>query len=227
MEKLKESLLLEFKKIRRIKGIIPKIEYIWEYYWYMIAAIVFLVCFVTFSINSYFNSVKEYWFYITFANTRVDIGTNSDLYNAFVDHEEFDLTKKNVEFNNTAYFDYGVNETGNTYFESFVTYADAGTLDAITMPCDSLELLGQSGRLLDLDSEKCASIKAKYGDRFIYSVPFNEEYNGKEIATGIDISDSKLMSEYKIYEDSCAIGIGAHSGNIDAVEDFLDYIFEE
>jgi hypothetical protein len=47
------------------------------------------------------------------------------------------------------------------------------------------------------------------------------------VAVGIDLSDTVLMSEYEIYDDSCALGIGEYSGHIDAVEMFLDYIFEE
>jgi hypothetical protein len=42
---------------------------------------------------------------------------------------------------------------------------------------------------------------------------------------GIDISDSILMTRYHLYADGCALGIGAQSSNIDAVEKFLEYIY--
>ena len=102
-----------------------------------------------------------------------------------------------------------------------------GVLDGITSGRDSLQALGKTGRLIDLDSEACASIKEKYGDRFIYAVPNDESYGGREAAVCIDISDSRLVTEYKVYNEPCALGIGANSSNIEAVERFLDFIFEE
>ena len=80
---------------------------------------------------------------------------------------------------------------------------------------------------MDLDSEEYAAIKEKYGDRFLYCEPFDEEYSDEPVAIGIDISDSILMTKYNIYPDSCALGIGANSEHIEAVEAFLDYIFTE
>ena len=227
MDRVKEYIHVEIEKIKNISGWKAKLEYIWEYYWIPIVAILATIFMIIFAWNQYFNSIKDYWFYVTFANTTADIGDDSDLYNGFVDYAGFDLTQKNVEFNNQAYFDYGVNETGNTYFESFITYTDAGTLDCVTMTCDQLELLGQSGRLLDLDSEECASIKEKFGDKFLYATPYDSEYSDQPVAIGIDISDSILMSEYDIYADSCAIGIGANTQNLEAVEAFLEYIYKE
>ena len=43
----------------------------------------------------------------------------------------------------------------------------------------------------------------------------------------IDISDSRLVSEYGIYSEPCALGIGALSGNVESVELFLDFLFED
>ncbi|MCF0106237.1 MAG: hypothetical protein HUJ53_05700 [Holdemanella sp.] len=227
MDRLKSFLKEEREKIKKIPGFIPKIEYIWEYYWILIVGVIFVVFFMSFSVNQYFNSVKDYWFYVTFTNTNADVGTDSELYNKFVDYCNFDLSEKKVEFNNVAFFDYGNNETGNSYFESFIAYTDAGTLDCVTMPVDSMELLGKSGRLLDLNRDECKNIKAKYGDRFIYSVPFDEEYSKDPVPIGIDISDSCLMKKYNIYTDSCAIGIGANTQHIETIERFLEFIFEE
>ena len=132
-----------------------------------------------------------------------------------------------MRFDANSYFDYAKGATGNSYFEAFVAYADSGTLDAIVMGSDSLTALGKTGRLLDLNSEECASIREKYGDRFLCTVPIDEEYSKEEVPVCIDISDSRLVSEYGIYSEPCAIGIGALSENVDAVEMFLDFLYEQ
>ena len=92
------------------------------------------------------------------------------------------------------------------------------------MEADSLEGVGQSGRLMDLRDERCRKIYERYKDRLIYSVPYNTEYSTEPVPIGIDISDSALVTKYHMYEESCAIGIGAHSSHIEAVEQFLEYV---
>ena len=103
---------------------------------------------------------------------------------------------------------------------------DAGTLDAVTMEPEALTSLGESGRLLDLNRDECASIRAKYQDRFLYALPYDTEYSTEPVPVGIDISDSILMTKYHLYPEGCALGIGAQSNNLQAVERFLDYIYE-
>ena len=216
----------EREKVSGIPGTKKKIEYIWEYYKLWIIGIVFGIWFVTFAVRQYTTSLKDYWCFMVFANTYADAGDHSKLWEDYVEYAGFDLSEKAVRFDANSYFDYQKGVTGNSYFEAFVAYADSGTLDAIVMGRDSLTALGRTGRLMDLESEACSSIRAKYGDRFLYAVPIDEEYNGKEVPVCIDISDSRLVTQYGIYAEPCAIGIGALSENVESVELFLDFLFE-
>lgn len=215
------------KQVAEIDGWKAKLEYIWQYYYLWIIGVVAAVAFLSFAIHQFFFTVKENWFYITFNNTYAEIGDHSELWKGYVEYTGYDLKQANVIFNNVSFFDYKDGVTGNTYFESFVAYTETGTLDAITMEADSLIALGETGRLIDLDSEACASIKEKYGDRFLYCEPFDEDYGSDQVAVAIDISDSILMTKYNIYPNNCAIGIGAASKHLEAVEAFLDYIYAE
>ncbi|MDO4491365.1 MAG: hypothetical protein Q4B85_09885 [Lachnospiraceae bacterium] len=224
---MKEYLKKERDKISRIDGWSAKTEYIWQYYKLWIIGIAVLIFFSVFAIRQYFFQVNENWFYITFTNTYAEVGDGSDLWKGYVEYTGYDLKEKNVVFNNSSYFDYKEGVTGNSYFQAFVAYTEGGTLDAITMETDSLTALGESGRLIDLNSEECASIREKYGDRFLYCIPLDTEYSTEPVPVGIDISDSILMTRYHMYNNSCGLGIGAKSGDIDAVEAFLDYLYSE
>ena len=133
-----------------------------------------------------------------------------------------------MTFNSEAYFDYADNHArGNVYYEVFVGFTDAGILDAVTMTPEALTELGRTGRLLDLSRPECAAIREKYGERFLYALPLDEEYSTEPVPVGIDISDSLLVTRYHAYPEGCALGIGALSGHVSAVEQFLDYIFQE
>lgn len=217
----------ETSKISKIPDTGKKIEYIWGYYKLWIIGLVFGIWFVTFAVRQYTTNLKDYRCFMVFANTYADAGDESKLRKDYVEYAGIDLTKQAVHFDSASYFDYLKGVTGNSYFEAFVAYADSGTLDGIVMGKDSLTALGKTGRLLDLNSEACSSIRAKYGDRFLYAVPLDEEYGGKEVPVCIDISDSRLVNEYGVYSEPIALGIGALSKNVDAVEQFLDFLYSD
>lgn len=228
MNWLKSYFSREKEKIQNIETFRGKVEYIWQYYYLWIIGIVSAVLIIGSVIYHYNTALKENWFFITFTNTYAEVGNKTRLWDGYVEYTGYDTTVKNVEFNDTSYFDCATNNgAGNEYYEVFVAHVEAGTLDAVTMEKESLEALGASGRLMDLNDERCASIMEKYGDRLVYCEPYDEDYALDQVPVGIDISDSILMTEYNIYPDSCVLGIGSYAQHIDAVEQFLDYIFEE
>ena len=215
----------EIQKIAGIPGVRKKTAYIWEYYKLWIIGIIAAVWFVTFAVHQYTTTLREYWCYIIFNNTYADAGDHSRIWDDFVKYAGFDLREKAVVFKADSYFDYLKGVTGNSYFEAFVAYADSGTLDGITMGTESLAELGKTGRLMDLNREECASIREKYGDRLIYCIPNDPEYGSDPVPIGIDVTDSRLVTQYHVYEENCALGIGAGSGNLQSMEQFLDFIF--
>ena len=205
------------------------IQYIWMYFKIPICAVLFVVVFGIYLTFRIMTNVPDNWLAVTFANTMADAGTGSALWEEFTEAAGYDLSEKKVEFNAESYFDYLKDQArGNAYYNAFIAMTDAGELDAITMEADSLAALGQSGRLLDLNDERCQSIKAKYADRFVYYQPYDENGQAMEkIPVGIDLSDSILVSKYHLYADSCALGIGARSENLEEVEYFIGFVLGE
>lgn len=227
LERLRTWAKTEKEKIAGIPSARKKVIYIWEYYKLWIIGIVFVLWFGTFAYHQYTTVLHDYWCYMIFANTYADLGDHSKLWEDYTEYAGFDLNEKAVVFNASSYFDYLKGVTGNSYFEAFVAFADSGTLDGITMGTESLAALGETGRLMDLESEACASIAAKYSDRFVYCDAVREDGETVHAAVGIDISDSRLVTEYEGYAEPCALGIAALSDNVESVELFLDFILTE
>ncbi|MBQ9031815.1 MAG: hypothetical protein IJ106_10245 [Parasporobacterium sp.] len=217
----------EKKKIREIPGFRDKLLYLWDYYKLWIIGILAFIVVLIYCLTKLNSTNADYWFYLILANTFEDVGTDSALCRGYQEYTGYDLSEKKIVFNNQIYFDFTLNTTGNTYFDSFIVFTEAGTLDAITMESDSLIALGQTGRLMDLNDERAASLKAKYEDRFLYYEGQDEQGNPVSWPVGIDISDSILMTEYRLYGSTCALGLGYKSEHPEATEQFLDYILEQ
>ena len=230
MEWLKQYLSAEKTKISGIPTARERWEYIWEYYKLWIIGAVCLVWFLSFAVYRYFFVPRDNWFLAVFTNTYSQVGNNSELWQDFVDYSGYDITEKKVEFNNNSFFD--LTKTGgaiNKYYEAFVAFADSGELDVVVMEQpQQLAAVGATGRLLDLDRPECAALRQRYADRLVYTTPNDEEYGSDRVAVGIDVRDSLLMTKYRVYGgETCVIGIGANSRNLDAVETFLRFILEE
>lgn len=202
--------------------------YIWQYFGLFIVLGIGLLWLVVWGIIRLISGPPDYQIYAAFANTPNNASNGSKIWRDFVDYSGYDTKEKQVEFNNNMFFDYTRNQArGNEYYNSFVALVDTGTLDLITMPPDQLAPLGQSGRLMDWDLEQCAELREKYADRLIWYEPPEYEEQTEPVPVGVDISDSRLISEYRIYGGSCALAIGANSQRLDAVALFLDFIFAD
>ena len=203
------------------------IRYIWQYFYIFILGFIGLVWLIVYGITHFLAGTPEYQIYAAFANSTAASGAFSRMRQDFVDSFGLETDGKRVEFANNMYFDYNRNQArGNEYYNSFVALTDAGTLDLITMFPEQLAPLGQSGRLLDWNLERCAGLREKYADRLIWYQPPEYEEETEPVPVGIDISNSLLVTKYGIYPETAALGIGAETTRLDAVEQFLEFILQ-
>nr|WP_300186535.1 hypothetical protein [uncultured Agathobaculum sp.] len=222
---MKEWLEQEKQKLKQLTRK-QKLWYLWDYYRLWIIGGVSLLLVVGFLIGNYIRANRENYIYTLYVNTFAEIGQGSDFWQGYVDFCGVDTSQENVIFDAQNYFDMSSGSvTGNHYYEKAVVLIDSGTVDAIVMETENLALLGQSGRLIDLQDDRTQALAEQYADRLITVTHTDEAGNTREIPVGIDISDSKLVSQAQAYED-CALGISAGAQHIEAVGQFLDYILQ-
>lgn len=200
-----------------------RIEFIWMYYYLWIIGFVLLLSLTVFLTVRIATNIEGYWLYGMFANTMADAGTGSPLWEDFAEYAHLDLKEKKLEFSAEAYFDYLKNQArGNNYYHAFVALTDGGILDFVTMEPPSLAALAESGRLFDLRLEPCRNIYERYRDRLVY-------FHGMEgeVPVGIDLSDSLLVTKYGLYPESCALGVCAHTENMEIIARFLQFVLRE
>ena len=204
------------------------LRYIWQYYSLYILGFTGAVWLIVYLIVHLTAGAPQYHLYAVFANSTAIAGNGSKIWKDFVERSGYDLSGEKVEFSTNMYFDYSRNRArGNEYYNRFIALTDSGTLDLITMMPDQLAPLGESGRLLDWNLERCAALRSEYADRLIWYEPPESAEETEPIPIGIDISDSLLVTRYQVYPETAALGIGAESTRLDAAADFLNFIFEK
>ena len=223
MKKAKQSQLATDWKALRPMTWRQRLRFVAAYYGLWIAGVVCGGALIIYLAVRIAAGPPQYRLYAVFTNTRADAGSGSALWRDFTEYAGYDLKEKRVEFDAASYFDYTRNQAkGNTYYNAFVTLSDTGTLDLITMEPEQLSALGQSGRLLDWNAEKCGTLRERYADRLIYYQP----PEGEPIPVGIDLSDSLLVTKYRLYTDGCALGLSAQSTRLDSAADFIRFVLE-
>ncbi|MCD8383157.1 MAG: hypothetical protein LUC30_09690 [Clostridiales bacterium] len=223
MDRLKAYMAAEWKKICALEpGERP--GYIWMYYKLWIIAIVVIVGFAVTMTWHAVTTPSETWFFACFANVTEDLGEGSDLYDGFAAYAGYDLTRGQLQFEDSIYCNPATSSTtGSAYYEQMIAYLDGGTLDVLVMNTDDLLAVGESGRLMSLSDERVSALLETYSDR-ILTVEADLEGDGTltEVPVGIDLSGS-LLEEY--YGGDCALGISANAPHIDQIDLFLRYLF--
>ncbi|XCP86828.1 hypothetical protein ABXS75_08555 [Roseburia hominis] len=204
-----------------------RISYIWDYYSLWIVGILSGVLLLSWGIWHYVTTNPENWFFACFANTHADLGDGSEFWEDFADYAGYDLNEKNLVFNDQCYCDPAGKTSGNEYYQMLTAYMVSGDLDVLVMEKDRLQVIGASGRLMDLDDERVKKISEQYKERLIYCEPSDQDYGKESVPIGIDLSGSILTEENQAYADGAALGINAMASHIDQIEVFLAYLFEK
>ena len=202
-----------------------KLKYIWQYYRLWIIGIGFVVGFITYALWNYVTVPGDIHFYAIFSNTYAQLGQGSDFYNGFVEAAGYDLSAGVVEIDCANYCKPSGRVTGNTYYEKLISMLDAGVDDIWVAEAEDIIAVGEGGRLMDLNGEGAAALKARYGDRFIYCTPLDESYSDQPVPVGIDLSGTTLTGEYSAYPNGAVLGVNAYTKHLDQVIVFLDYLF--
>ena len=210
-----------------------RIRYIWDYYKIRILAGCALLLFICYMAVSVRRNMRDTFLCVIFANTTADIGDGSILEKKFATAAGLDESGPAVRFDADTYFSLTEGRTtGNYYYQKTVVLLDSQTADAVVCDRENLEILASRGRLLDLRDQRAGDILERYSDRII-TVPRDSSGDAQpgdvpeEVPAAIDISDSRLVTEYRAYDQPCAIGLSAAAPHPDAVMEFLEYILAD
>jgi hypothetical protein len=79
---------------------------------------------------------------------------------------------------------------------------------------------------LDLSRGEADGLAEKYAERLVYAVA-DSDYSAEPVPIGVDLSGTRLVTEFRAYEGDCALGVSANCPHIGAVERFLEYVLAD
>lgn len=95
----------------------------------------------------------------------------------------------------------------------------------LVMETDRLQVIGASGRLMDLETEQRRDVFEQYEDRLIYCEPLDQEYGKESVPVGIDLSGS-ISANSHAYTNDAALGVSALAPHPEQIRVFPAYLFE-
>lgn len=203
-------------------------EYIWMYYKIPIIAIVVAVFVICYMAVLWRTSLRENWFYVCYGNVpaTAQVGDDSDLYQEFAQYAGYDLSQKNLIFDDNCYCKPSETPYSNNYYDKLIALLESGVLDALVMESQELEALGTTGRLMDLQGEYY-TIDPRWEDRLIYCDNTDESYGKDRVPIAVDLTGSVLTGEGSPYPDGCAVALNAYGSHSDQFDVFLTFLLEE
>lgn len=204
-----------------------RLKYIWQYYKLWIIGISFAICFAAYAVITYVTVPGDIYFYGIFSNTYARLGAGSEFYDGFVSAAGYDLKNGVVELDCANYCKPSGRATGNTYYEKLISMLDGHVDDVWVAEAEDVIAVGQTGRLMDLDSPQAAEIRERYGERFVYCTPNDADYSAEPVPVGIDLTGTALTDgEYSAYPNGATLGVNAYTQRPEQVIVFLDYLFD-
>ena len=205
-----------------------RLKYAWQYYKLWILGIGFFVGFFAYALWIYITVPGEIYFYGILSNTFARLGQGSDFYNGFVEAAGYDLKAGVVELDCQNYCKPSGRVTGNTYYEKLISMLDGKVDDIWIAEAEDVIAVGETGRLMDLNSAEALQLRERYAERFVYCTPRLADYGSAPVPIGIELSGTLLTNgEYSAYPNGAVLGVNAYTQRLDQVAVFLDYLFEK
>lgn len=211
----------------KLRGYGPRdvLKYAWQYYRLWIVGICFVVGFVAYALWIYVTVPGDIHFYGILSNTYARLGEGSDFYKGFVEAAGYDLKTGVVEIDCQNYCKPSGRVTGNSYYEKLISMLDGRVDDVWVAEAEDVIAIGETGRLMDLNSPVAGGLFDKYADRFVYCTPIREDYSDQPVPIGIDLSGTALTGEYRPYPDGAVLAVNAYTQRPEQALAFLDYVF--
>lgn len=211
----------------KLRGYGPRdvLRYLWQYYKLWIIGIGFFAGFTAYALWNYFTVPGDIHFYAILSNTYADLGKGSAFYDGFVEYAGYDLSEGVVEIDCANYCKPSGRAMGNTYYEKLISMLDGQVDDVWIAEAEDVIAVGETGRLMDLDTPAAEAIRERYADRFVYCTPNDAEYSTEPVPVGIDLSGTALTGEFSPYPNGAVLGVNAYTKRAEQAGAFLDYVF--
>ncbi|MCR5716158.1 MAG: hypothetical protein K6G23_04885 [Lachnospiraceae bacterium] len=208
-EALREDFKKEKKKLSELHGT-QKIEYLWDYYKWVIWVILGIAVVVSIIVTSVTNSHKVELFGIMMTDVYTEHSDNAPLQEALFEKLSSEENAKNeyIYIDTSSYTTNG--ELDYEYAMQLTVHMAAGELDMLILPSSVYETY---------DNDAFYSIEELFGSEFV------EKYQDTVVGDGINITENEVLASYGYsFKTDGILVVCVNAEHLDAVVEFLKMI---
>lgn len=213
---------VHFKDLDRKK----KLSFIWDYYKWPIIVVIGLVITLAISLPQLIENSKEIVLYSAFVNTQLsDTNEIHPLLQEFAEEKEIDLDGKRMMLDCSMI----INHENPSNFsmecsQKLTAMFSAKKLDVVVADKETYENYEVFGVYEDLEKLMDEEFIEKYKDKLVYS---STNDSNEKHAYAIEVTDSKVLQEYKAYLVPAYFSIAVNAQHPENAVEFLEYLMEE
>lgn len=211
-----------------------KLEYIWDYYKFHIAAILLLLALTIGSILIWQQKSKPFLLNGYLLNTDWGDEQAQELLEEYASFGSYDLENYNAYFNSSVFIDSAIKDQMSTVaYTKVMSDLDIKKTDFYFCNQEMFDYFDERETFLNLEAAMPTDLYERFQSQFVTATIYDETGNAtSSYIAGIDISDSpvlaKLQQERKIYADGTVyFTVPYNSERLDEVWKFLEFLYSE
>lgn len=197
-----------------------KLEYIWDYYKFVILGSIFIICTLISAIYNHLTE-KECLLKMIMVNGSIP-------YDGAIFADDFLIAQNfNPETQEIVVSSVGLSLTEKTYQQDYYTVQaliarlTSGSIDLLSAPSNIYSDYAKEGYFVDLNTIFSKEELSKYKDLLIYTM---QEDTKESYPCGFDLTNNTWIKKYGYYTTDCNFGILYNAPNPEITKNFLLFI---
>lgn len=222
----KRPMATERKKTFQEMTVREKIEHIWEYYKLAVFGIIAGVALIIYIIMKILNPDPDMILGVTLVNSYSRMtGESENIFEQYLLDNGYNPEEETISVNESLYIsEGGMGQSDMASLQALMAWTSVGEIDILAGDENVMNMLGNSGGLLEMEEVLTPAQMEQYGDR-LYTTKDPE--TGQEYVCALKLPEGNLLNKAGYYNGDVWVGIPSTSKRQELAIKIFNYILGE
>ncbi len=222
----KRPMATERKKTFQEMTVREKIEHIWEYYKLAVFGIIAGVALIIYIIMKILNPDPDVILGVTLVNSYSRMtGESENIFEQYLLDNGYNPEEETISVNESLYIsEGGMGQSDMASLQALMAWTSVGEIDILAGDENVMNMLGNSGGLLEMEEVLTPAQMEQYGDR-LYTTKDPE--TGQEYVCALKLPEGNLLNKAGYYSGDVWVGIPSTSKRQELAIKIFNYILGE